>query len=68
MFETLRLSPIQDERDLKEEMGEIIGRRIEEILTDEDAGRHPWTKALIDYFRSCQTRYKKSIIFNVRIK
>ena len=43
-------------------MEEIIGRRIEEILTDEDAGRHPWTKALVDYFRSCQTRYDKKIV------
>ena len=29
---------------------------VEVLLTDEAAGRHPWTKALISYFKSCRTR------------
>ena len=40
-----------------EEMEEIVGKRVEKILTDVNAGRHPWTQALISFFKSCQTRF-----------
>merc|ERR1711971_891853 len=40
----------------RDQMEENIGERLEVLLTDEAAGRHPWTKALISYFKSCRTR------------
>ena len=39
------------------EMEEIIGERLERILTEANSGQNPWTDALISFFKSCRTRF-----------
>ena len=44
-------------RSSEEEMEEIIGERLERILTDTNSARHPWSEALLSFFKSCRTRF-----------